>query len=49
MVFKDFYWSEYILSSGNKKDSCEYLLYALFISPTPKTEMIKQRLVIGLD
>ncbi|AID88106.1 hypothetical protein AI2828V5_5099 [Klebsiella oxytoca] len=30
MVFKDFYWSEYLLSSGNKKDSCKYLLYALF-------------------
>ena len=24
------YWSEYLLSSGNKKDSCKYLLYALF-------------------
>jgi hypothetical protein len=29
MGFKDFYWSEYILSNGNKKDSCEFLLYAL--------------------
>lgn len=29
MGFKDFYWSEYLLSTGNKEDSCEFLLHAL--------------------